>query len=68
MGFFGGLGRGEWMRGRQIFCFIEVYLSYSNTHCKCKSKKKKRTLIIQIFPQSYAFLNSRNHLKNEAKY
>lgn len=38
-------------------------------HCKCKSKKKKkRALIIQIFPQSYAFLNSRNHLKNEAKY
>lgn len=67
MVFLGGLGRGEWMRGRQI-CFTEVYLSYSNTHCKCKSKKKKRALIIQIFPQSYAFLNSRNHLKNEAKY
>lgn len=41
MVFFGGLGRGEWMRGRQIFCFTEVYLSYSNMHCKCKSKKKK---------------------------
>lgn len=55
MGFFGGLGRGEWMRGRQIFCFTEVYLSYSNMHCKCKSKKKKEPWLYRYFHKVMPF-------------